>query len=237
MADVDTTMLSNQHSDIRFEQQRQANDLSRQMGNDTNEIVKEGLKESFAARGDIKDTRHDILSSVGANTDRLEKQSSDYFIHSVSADRDAAREIAALKSSSDMATQRLALDIALAGERTAGAAALEAAKIAASLAIGHRDIERLVVADGTATRALINDLKYHDLNRALIERNAELVDERVYGRHWRGIADTNQFGAQFAQLQSQMQNFNSQLSETRQGMVNFGTMAGVGQTSTANNVR
>jgi len=40
-----------------------------------------------------------------------------------------------------------------------------------------------------------------------------------------------------AALQNQMQNFNSQLSETRQGMVNFGTMAGVGQTSTNNNVR
>lgn len=223
-SDLDT--LKAQHSDIRFEQQAQAN-----------EIIKEGLKEAFANRADTKDARHDILSSTGANTDRLEKQNSDYFIHSVSADRDAAREIAGLKSASDLATQRLALDIALAGERTAAAAQLETSKIAASLALQHRDIERTIVADGAATRHLINDLKYHDLNRALIERNAELVDERYGRRHWRGIADTNQFGAQFAQLQSQMQNFNSQLSETRQGMVNFGTMAGVGQTSTANNVR
>ena len=237
MADVDTTMLAQQHSDIRLEQQRQAFDLSRQMGADTNEIVKEGLKESFASRGDTKDARHEILSSTGANTDRLEKQNSDYFIHSVSADRDAAREIAAMKASADMATQRLALDIALASERTAGAAALEAAKIAASLAIGHRDIERLVVADGSATRALVNDLKYHDLNRTLIERNAELVDERHYGRHWRHLADQGQYQGQWAALQNQLQAFQSQLQETRQGMVNFGTMAGVGQSSTSNNVR
>lgn len=222
----DLDALKAQHSDIRFEQQAQAN-----------EIIKEGLKEAFANRADTKDARHDILSSTGANTDRLEKQSSDYFIHSVSADRDAAREIAAMKASTDMATQRLALDIALAGERTAAAAQLETAKIAASLALGHRDIERTVLADGNATRGLINDLKYHDLNRALIERNAELVDERHYGRHWRGIADQGQLGSQISALQNQMQNFNSQLSETRQGMVNFGTMAGVGQTSTANNVR
>ena len=34
-----------------------------------------------------------------------------------------------------------------------------------------------------------------------------------------------------ANLASQIQNIGSQVSETRQGMVNFGTMAGVGQTS------
>lgn len=237
MADVDTTMLAQQHSDIRLEQQKQAFDLSRQMGADTNEIVKEGLKESFAARGDIKDSRHDILTSAGSNTDRLEKQNSDYFIHSVSADRDAAREIAALKAASDLATQRLALDIALAGERTAAAAQLESAKIAAGLALQHRDIERTIVADGASTRALVNDLKYHDLNRALVERNSELVEERHYGRHWRHLADQGQYQGQWNALQNQLQAFQSQLQETRQGMVNFGTMAGVGQTSTSNNVR
>jgi len=87
--------------------------------------------------------------------------------------------------------------------------------------------------DGSQTRALINELKNADLNRMLIERNAEIVEERGHGRHWRGSYDQ----AQWAALNNQLQAFQSQLQETRQGMVNFGTMAGVGQSSTSNNVR
>lgn len=88
-------------------------------------------------------------------------------------------------------------------------------------------------ADGEKTRGLINDLKYNDLNRELIERNAALVEERGYGRHWRGNFDQ----AQWAALNSQLQAFQSQLATSTQGMVNFGTQAGVGQTSTNNQVR
>jgi hypothetical protein len=116
---------------------------------------------------------------------------------------------------------------------------------------GQKNTQYLVEkinADGEKTRALINDHKYHDLNRSLVERQTELVncdqDRRRYNDHW-WDARFNQYSSQSAaqlaamqsQLQSMNQNFNSQLSETRQGMVNFGTMAGVGQTSSANNVR
>jgi hypothetical protein len=102
--------------------------------------------------------------------------------------------------------------------------------------------------DGQAekTRELINDLKYHDLSRGLVERQTALVNAEQDNRHWnhryhdaRWDQHASQFGSQFAQLQTMMQNFNSQLNETRQGMVNFGTMAGNAgqQTSTSNNVR
>ena len=82
-------------------------------------------------------------------------------------------------------------------------------------------------------KGLINSLKEADLNRALIERNAELVEAVGEGRYWRRHADQGQWQA----LNSQLQAFQSQLQETRQGMVNFGTMAGVGQSTTSNNVR
>jgi hypothetical protein len=59
MAEVDTNMLSNQHSDIR-----------REAAEHTNEIVKEGLKESFNIRGDVKDSRYDIASRVEAGVAR-----------------------------------------------------------------------------------------------------------------------------------------------------------------------
>ena len=78
----------------------------------------------------------------------------------------------------------------------------------------------------------MNELNSNDLNRMLIERNAEIVEERHAARHWRGNFDQSQFAA----LNNQLQTFGSQLQETRQGMVNFGTMAGVGQTSSSNNV-
>jgi len=89
--------------------------------------------------------------------------------------------------------------------------------------------------DGQAerTRELINDLKNADLNRYLIERTSELVELRGEGRFWRGNYDQSQF----AGLSSQMQNFQSQLQETRQGMVNLGTMTGVTQASTPTNIR
>jgi hypothetical protein len=103
-----------------------------------------------------------------------------------------------------------------------------------------------ISVDGDKTRALINDLKYHDLNRGLVERNTELVNceqdrRRHYDRWLDGRFDQNQtqFAGQWAQLQSQIQAFQSQLQETRQGLVNFGTMdRGAGtQSSTSNNVR
>lgn len=99
--------------------------------------------------------------------------------------------------------------------------------------IGTLQTKLYISEDGERTRGLINDLKYQDLNRALIERNTELVEERHIGRHWRHGYDQSQWAA----LNSQLQAFQSQLSEARQGMVNFGTMAGVGQTSSQNQVR
>jgi hypothetical protein len=96
-----------------------------------------------------------------------------------------------------------------------------------------------IAVDGDKTRSLINDLKYHDLNRSLVERNAELVCCEQDRRHWRHSAEQNQFAGQWAALQSQIQAFASQLQDTRQGLVNFGSMNGNAgqQSSTSNNVR
>lgn len=101
-----------------------------------------------------------------------------------------------------------------------------------------------ITVEGDRTRTLINDLKYHDLNRVMLERQNALVnceqDRRCYEDRCndrRFDQFQAQFAGQWAQLQNQVQAFQSQLQETRQGMVNFGTMAGVGQTSTSNNVR
>jgi hypothetical protein len=230
MAEVDTFMLSGEHSDIR-----------REAAEHTNEIVKEGLKESFNIRGDVKDTRHNIISEVDRQADRLDGQATAYYIHSQQNATTAARDLATLTALTEANATAMRNEIALNIEKTSAASALAAEKIATAVALGQANLARDIFYDGQKTRDLINDHKYHDLNRALVERNTELIEERNWGRHWYHGAHQSQWGAQFAamqnQLQSMNQNFNSQLSETRQGMVNFGTMAGVGQTSSANNVR
>lgn len=209
-------------SDIRFEQQRQANDLSRQMGYDTNEIVKEGLKANAVTDGAIKDSRYELSSRIENAADRSDRnfsQVADRFFTVARDTADLRAQVIQAIDTTKMATELNALKGIIEGQKNT------------------QYLSDKIGFEGDKTRALISDLKYHDLNRGLIERNAELVEERAYGRHWRDYAGQNQYAAQFAQLQSQMQNFNSQLADTRQGMVNFGTMAGVGQTSTANNVR
>lgn len=226
MAEVDTQLLSNQHSDIRFEQQRQTADVLRQMGADTNEIVREGLKESFNARGDTKDTRYDLGERIGNQGDRIvdrvvqgHAELTDRFFTVGRDTADLRAQVIQAIDVTKMATEMNALKGIIEGQKNT------------------TYLSDKITDDGEKTRALINDLKYHDLNRGLVERNAAIVELESERRHWRHRYEDGQSQNQWAALQSQLQAFQSQLQETRQGMVNFGTMAGVGQSSTSNNVR
>jgi hypothetical protein len=224
-------------SDVRFEQQRQANDLSRQMGYDTNEIVKEGLKESFNARGDVKDTRHDVLREIDRQADRLDNQATQFYIAGQQNANESARDLSSLKTLTDANTARFSVEMALNIEKVGAANALQAEKIASAVALGQSILSKEIFHDGQRTRDLVNDLKYHDLNRALVERNTELVDERHGRRHYSRVADQAQFQGQWAALQSQIQAFQSQLQTATQGTVNFGTMSGnAGRNTSTNNV-
>lgn len=222
MADVDTQLLADQHSTIRLEQQRQAFDLSRQTGDATNEIVKEGLKGDYATQSKINDLERASSSQIDMFEDVVNNQF-------MTVSRDTA----------DLRAQVTGLGYQVRDGHAALAKDVELNALKGIIE-GQRNttyISDKIAADGERTRALISDLKYHDLNRGLVERNAALVEAEAERRHWRHHADQNQWAGQFAAIQSQLQAFNSQMQETRQGMVNFGTMAGVGQTSTSNNVR
>lgn len=208
MAEVDTMMLSQEHSDIR-----------REAAEHTNEIVKEGLKGDYNTQAGIKDARFDINSRVA----QVAREIDDRFF-------------AVGRDTSDLRAQvvQAISEIHLVGQATAKDNEIAVLKNTIEGEKNTRYLSDKIESDGERTRALINDLKYGDLNRELIERNAILAEER-FGRRW--YRDQGQWQSQFAALQQQVQAFNSQLQETRQGMVNFGTMAGVGQTSTSNNVR
>ena len=222
MADVDTIMLTNQHSDIR-----------REAVDHTNEIVKEGLKGDYKTLEAIKDSRYETVSRVENNADRLER--------AVESAKDSAsdRFFTVARDTQDLRAQVIAQQQQMVAGFLGVSKDTELAALKTQIE-GQKNTQYLadrITADGDRTRALINDLKYHDLNRGLVERNAALVEAESERRHWKHAAEQNQFAGQWAALQSQIQAFASQLQETRQGMVNFGTMAGVGQTSTSNNVR
>jgi hypothetical protein len=255
MAEVDTAMLAGQHadirreaaehaSDIRFNVAERAGDIRREAAEHTNEIVKEGIKSSFDVRGDVKDSRHSIINEIDRQADRLDNQASQFYIAGQTNANVAARDLATLTALTEANATAMRNEINLNVEKVGAAAALQAEKIASAVALGQSMLSKEIFHDGQKTRDLINDLKYHDLNRALVERQTELTCCNQDRRHYRDRWDDSRFNqiqagfqGQWAQLQSQIQAFQSQLQETRQGMVNFGTMAGVGQTSTSNNVR
>jgi hypothetical protein len=222
MAEVDTLMLSREHSDIRKE-----------AVDHTNEIVREGLKETFELRGDVKDARYDTASRIGDQGDRIVDRIT---AHDASV---ADRFYSVGRDTQDIRAQIIAEQQQMVAGFLGASKDMELNALKTQLE-NQKNTQFLsdkISNDGERTRALIQDLKYHDLNRGLVERNAELVCCESERRHWRHHADQSQFAGQWAALQSQVQAFASQLQETRQGMVNFGTMAGVGQTSTSNNVR
>lgn len=224
MAEVDTQMLSNQHSDIRFEQQAQAHALALQSGQETNEIVKEGLKATAVTDGAIKDSRYELSSRIENAADRADRGFSaldDRFFTVARDTADLRAQVIQAIDTTKLATELASLKGIIEGQRNT------------------TYLSDKISADGERTRGLINDLKYHDLSRGIIERTTEIVELRNDRDGWRHRADQGQWAGQFAALQSQIQNFNSQLAETRQGMVNFGTMAGNAgqQTASTNNVR
>ncbi len=222
-----------QHSDIRREQAAGFGDTKFAIA-----------ASSESTNRDILTSTHNVQEKVDEAADKIQQRATDFYLSQQARDFDTARDVSSLRAQSDLSSQKLAADILLAGERSAAAAALEAARTAGSLALGHAqlskeiaeskyDISRQVAEDGDATRALINTLKTDELNRLLIERNTD-VNHFRHG-YWDAVGGAN--NAQFASVASQLNAFQSQLQETRQGMVNFGTMAGVGQSSTNNNVR
>lgn len=192
-------------------------DIRREQVEHTNEIVKEGLKGDFATLTNIKDARFDINSRIEGVHGGIENR---FF--------DTARDVADIRAQLVAQQQQMAAGFAT----TAKDSEINALRTQVELAKQTTYLSDKIDGQADTTRALINDLRYHDLNRALVERNSELVEERWGRRHYRGLAEQNQWAA----LNTQLQAFGSQLQETRQGMVNFGTMAGVGQTSSSNNV-
>lgn len=230
---ADQVMYSDPWSDLRREYTVDHADIRREQA--------VGFGETkYAIATSSESTNRDILQS-GAHTnvkvdeaaDKIQQRAADFFIAEQSRDFDAARDLADIRVQVALGGQKTSTDVALAAERAIGATALAQAQTGKEILESKYELARQISNEGDATRALIQSLKNDELNRLLIERNTD-VNHFRFG-YWDAVGGNN--NAQFASVASQLNAFQSQLQETRQGMVNFGTMAGVGQSSANNAVR
>ena len=216
---ADLVNLAQQHSEIRKE-----------AVDHTNEIVRENLKGEYNTLSALKDSRYEIASRVENSADRVDK--------SVDTVKDTLTD-KLFDVSRDTMDLRAQVNQVLSEVRILNTSAAKDTEIAVlrSTLEGQKNTQYLsekIASDGNETRKLINDLKYGDLNRELIERNSDL--NRHHTR-FDNLHDPVQLASQLASLQSQVQAIGSQMSDTRQSLVNLGTMFGSGQSSSTNNIR
>jgi hypothetical protein len=193
-------------------------DIRRESEVHTNEIIKEGMKGDFTTQSGIN------------GLERANSQQIDAFEDVVNA-----QFMTVARDTQDIRAQVISAQQAMVAGFMGAAkdAEINALKTQIELAKQSTYLSDKIDAGNQITQNLIRQLNDDSLNRQLVERNTELVGALEGGRYWWGRHNDGQFNA----VASQLNAFQSQLQETRQGMVNFGTMAGVGQSSTSNNVR
>jgi hypothetical protein len=235
MAEVDTVQLSAEHADIRREaaEHRATIQLENMKGFDR--VNADVLRSGWDNNDAVKDARYDVASRITNATDRVVDRVEESKDTVLARSWDMGRDLFDIRA--QIISQQQATVAGFLG--ASKDAEINALKTQVELAKQTTYLSDKIDNGNATTQALINALNDQSLNRQLIERNTEIVEEREGRRYWRHHGEQNQWASQFSALQNQMQNFNSQLSEARQGMVNFGTMSGQSgqQTSTNNNVR
>jgi hypothetical protein len=188
--------LSHDTADIRREQAMDTADIRRDTATGFGVLGTEVAQGLDNVNSDVKTSAWAVREAVNIGDNHQTSLQAAYFIAQ---------------------TQKQA-DILAAIKEGAAAGILESAKNASSVTAS-------VIAEGSATRALINSQLVDQLNRKLIEQNQRLVEAKEEGR--------------FNTLYAQIAAVNSQVNNAKEQLVNFGTMAaGAGtQTSTSNNVK
>ena len=204
-------------------------DIRREAVEHTSAILADSAKGDYNTSTAVKDARFDINSRISDSNAGLTRQ-----IDAID-DTLSAQLNTITRDTMDLRAQVTAVGYQVRDGFVAAAkdAEINALKTQIELAKQSTYLSDKIDAGNQQTQALIRQLNDDSLNRQLVERNTELVGALEGGRYWWGRHNDGQFNA----VASQLQAFQSQLQETRQGMVNFGTMAGVGQSSTSNNVR
>jgi hypothetical protein len=229
---TDVFTLTNQHCNIRTE-----------AAEHTNEIVKEGVKGDYNTLSALKDTNFNLTSRIEDSADRVD----DKVEHA--KDTLVSQLFAVSRDTQDLRAQvnQVLSEVRLVGSNTAKDTEISVLKNTIENQKNTQYLAERIATEGSVTRQLMNEMKYNDLNRELIERNTDLRScrERFDHRYDHDRCndrcndrfDNTQFASQMASLQAQVQAIGSQTSDTRQSLVNLGTMVGSSQASSTNNVR
>ena len=184
----------------------------------------------FALTGQIQGVREKVSDSIFENYKLQVAQTNDINNRAMQVALHDATALADLKQ----ATSEGTLQTMLAASRTDAAIGATSAGIQRSIAEAAISQQRVTMEEGERTRGLINALNTQNLNTALINTNVAYSGLGVqYGGL--GLAYGGAVSAfQSASTNSALNALNSAISS--QGMVNTGTMTGVGQTSTPTSI-
>jgi hypothetical protein len=171
-------------SQVRRDVLVSASDIRREQAEIGSNVRRENAKEASDVIDAVKTSAWTNSDRTGSEADRVVAQDTAYFIAGQSQNFANATALAALKAGTDMqfantlaAIQAVGLTgqaaTALEGAKTAAAAALAGEKAAAAAALGQALLGQQIVADGNATRALINSQKVDDLRNALLAERFE----------------------------------------------------------------
>jgi hypothetical protein len=180
-------------------------------------IRREQAKEASDLTDVVKTSAWMNSDRTGTEADRVVAQETAYFIAQQNINFSNATALAALKASTDAQFSATQANIQLAAKDNATATALAAAST-----------QMMVAQEASKGRELAEKNVIDDLRQRLDHEY-----RRAHG------FEAGYYNSQSNQVNSAIQALNSQLTETRQGLVNFGTMTGSAgtQSSTSNSVR
>jgi hypothetical protein len=177
-------------------------------------IRRETAKEASDITDTVKTSAWMNSDRTGSEADRVVQQGTAYFIAQQQNDFSNATALAALKANSDLNFQATQAAIGLAAEKNAAATALAAAAT-----------QMLVTQEAVKGREMAEKNVIDDLRQRLDHEY-----RRAHG------FEAGYYNAQSNQMNSAINALNSQVAETRQGVVNFGSMTGnAGRQQSTNN--
>lgn len=226
---LDTSALQQDHADIRREAAEHRATITQEAMKGFDRVNADVLKSAWSNADTTKDARYDLATRISASHSDLSQQV-DAIDDTLSV---AVGQVS--RDTMDLRAQVTAVGYQVRDGFVAAAkdAEINALKTQIELAKQTTYVSDKIDDGNRRLSDLIQGLERGNNERRLIERNTELVAALDDGRHWRHRYDDGQWQS----LNSRLQAFQSDLQDTRQGMVNFGTMAGVGQTSSSNQVR
>jgi hypothetical protein len=231
---------------------RDSADIRREMALESGDVRRDVVREAFAVANqvhqasDVGQRDASFNASVAARDASFHgaeaaRDASAYYIADVATQNQLAKEMtrsqAWTEAKVDAGFIKVAGDTQLAAAISQGITKLEAARSNGLNGLAHAALGLQISEQGAATRSLIQANAIADLREKAEERYMKIVelegDRKHCDRDYRGLERSMQQN-QWASLQNQMQNFNSDLQTTKQGVINFGSGTATGGAISSN---